>query len=411
MDPVAEILFNYLRNAIYEPAKAKLDVESLPEGFRDLAKGLLFFVECTRETADIARDLSRGNLYGAQPSQGNEVAAPLKTLCASLRHLTWQAKQVAQGDYNQKVDFMGEFAEAFNVMTEQLNVRQTALVGEIESGKRKMRALEQSKNLFEAISKQVPQWIIVVDKTGVLRYINHPASDMLLDRIFEERLYGWLEQQVKTAKLVPRNESLELFGNAKEQFFHVLVHELQWDEHESFVFILTDISSSRARMKKLEGMAYQDPLTKTYNRNYGMELLSEWLENRNTFICCFVDIDNLKYVNDKFGHGEGDNYILTVAKILRRFADNAIVCRLGGDEFMLLAVDWTADDACRRHEALRNELIALKTNAEIPYRHSISYGVVEIGADNSLTAGELLRKADEKMYEYKRAHKKPPIAS
>jgi len=404
VDPVAESFFNYLRDVIYSPAKARLDPESLPEGFRDLAKGLLYYISCVRETTDIARDLSKGNLYGNQPSPGNEVAAPLKALCASLRHLTWQAKQVAHGDYNQKVDFMGEFAEAFNVMIEQLNVRRTALLAEIESGKQKMLALAQSKNLFEAVAVQVPQWIIVMDKDGMLHYANHPATGILSDTIFEERLYGWLAQQVDAAKPVPRAEDLELYGNGKEQFFRVEIHALQWDEYDALVFISTDVSSSRARLKKLEGMAYHDPLTKAYNRHYGMELLAEWLEKRKAFICCFVDMDNLKYVNDKFGHGEGDKYILSVADALRRFADDAIVCRLGGDEFMLPATDWTEDTASRHLETLRDELVAVNYGT---YRHSISYGLVEVGVDNRMSAGELLRLADEKMYNYKRSHKIP----
>ena len=292
-----------------------------------------------------------------------------------------------------------------SAMTEQLNVRRKALLEEIESGKRKMEALAQSKNLFESIAGQVPLWIIAMDKTGVQRYVNHSASEVLLDISFEDRLHGWLMRQAEESKTVPRTEDLELYGNGKEQFFRVELHELQWDEDDTLVFIMTDVSSSRARLKKLEGMAYYDPLTKAYNRHYGMELLSEWLEKRNVFICCFVDMDNLKYVNDKFGHGEGDRYILSVAEALGRFADDAIVCRLGGDEFMMLATDWTNDTACRHLETLRNELTAIDHGT---YRHSISYGVVEVDADNTLSASEVLRVADERMYAYKRKHKIPP---
>ena len=78
---------------------------------------------------------------------------------------------------------------------------------------------------------------------------------------------------------------------------------------------------------------------------------------------------------------------------------------------MLLAVNWSEEEACRRMEALRDELIAMKYGDEVTYRHSISYGVVEAGANNNLSAGELLRIADEKMYAYKRIHKIPPSVS
>jgi diguanylate cyclase (GGDEF)-like protein len=411
VDHVADIFFNYLRDIIYDPDNARLDPENLPEDFQGFAKGLLYYTACVREASDIAQDLSKGNLYGRQPSPGNEVASSLKSLCAALRHLTWQAKQVAQGDYNQKVDFMGEFAEAFNVMIEQLNARQTELLEEIENGKRNLRALAQSRSLFEVIASQMPQWIIVMDKSGMLRHMNHPVNLMLSDMVFEERLHDWLMKQSEETKPVPRVEELELYGNAKEQFFRVAVRELPWDEYDALVFILTDVSSSRARLKKLENIAYHDPLTKTYNRHYGMEIFAEWLEQRNVFICCFVDMDNLKYVNDKFGHNEGDEYILSVADTLKQFSDNTVVCRLGGDEFMLLATDWTEDKACRRMEALRDELVAMKHRNENTYRRSVSYGIAEVGADNRLPAGELLRIADEKMYAYKRKNKIPPSVS
>jgi GGDEF domain-containing protein len=59
-------------------------------------------------------------------------------------------------------------------------------------------------------------------------------------------------------------------------------------------------------------------------------------------------------------------------------------------------------------ETLRDELIEIIQGLEHTYRHSISYGIVEIGPDNCRPAGELLQAADERMYAYKRARKKPP---
>ena len=72
---------------------------------------------------------------------------------------------------------------------------------------------------------------------------------------------------------------------------------------------------------------------------------------------------------------------------------------------MLLAMDWTEDTACRHLETLRNELTVIDHGT---YRHSISYGVVEVAADNTLSASEVLRVADERMYDYKRKYKIPP---
>jgi len=354
----------------------------------------------------MARDLSKGNLRGAAASPDNEMAAPLKSLCSSLRHLTWQTQQVAGGDYNQRVNFMGEFAAGFNIMVEQLALRQQALLEEIDRNNRKVVALAQSKSLFEAISAQVTQWVIVMDrKEKVWRYANHPVGELLSNVAFESQLREWLEQQSDIAKTVPRTEELELRDDGAEQYFRVEIHPLQWREHDALAFILTDISASRARLKTLEGMAYRDPLTKAYNRRYGMELLSDWLEKRKEFTICFVDMDNLKYVNDRFGHNEGDAYILAVADILRQFSSSAVVCRLGGDEFMLLAAGWNEEMASKRMEKLRETLTGREQEEGRAYRLSISYGLVEVDEYNELEAGELLSMADEKMYIYKRSRK------
>ncbi|MCL2705621.1 MAG: ATP-binding protein [Spirochaetaceae bacterium] len=123
MESVAEKLFNYLRNVIYDPANAVLNIENLPEDFRDLGSGLQYFAECVMEAKTLAQSLAKGDLTGTLPRSGNEIAAPLKSLHASLKHLTWQAQQIANGDYQQRVSFMGDFAAAFNTMARQLEER------------------------------------------------------------------------------------------------------------------------------------------------------------------------------------------------------------------------------------------------------------------------------------------------
>ncbi|MCL2305612.1 MAG: ATP-binding protein [Planctomycetaceae bacterium] len=125
---VVDIIFTYLRDIIYNPLGASLDIESLPESFKDVGKGLQYLNSLISETRIFAKELSIGNLDCAVPSARNEIAAPLKSLHAALLHLTWQAQQVAMGDYRQCVDFMGEFSRAFNHMIEQLEQqRQTNL--------------------------------------------------------------------------------------------------------------------------------------------------------------------------------------------------------------------------------------------------------------------------------------------
>ncbi|GHT83934.1 hypothetical protein AGMMS49960_12030 [Betaproteobacteria bacterium] len=402
------MFFNYLRDVIYDPAHAELDLQQLPEDFRELGEGLQYFAESVLETRDLAKALSRGDLNGKLPAPDNEMAAPLKSLHSSLRHLTWQSQQVAKGDYKQRVNFMGEFAEAFNSMIEQLGQQRQALLQEIESGKQKTQDLEQNNNLFEVITAQASQWVAVIEKgTGEVLFCNYPVRNILLEDEFEAQLCAQLMQQMNTIDDGAPSYivGMSLSNGDSSQYFSVLVHSLRWRGISAVAFSLTDISAEKAHINELEDVAYRDMLTKVYNRHYGMQRLDQWLEEKAHFVLCFIDIDNLKYVNDKFGHGKGDKYILDVAEVLGTFAPDTLVCRLGGDEFMLLTQGWTQEATESRLESLRDQLVALNNLPDASYNHSMSYGVIEVDEHNETARADLLSIADDKMYVYKREHK------
>lgn len=83
-------------------------------------------------------------------------------------------------------------------------------------------------------------------------------------------------------------------------------------------------------------MARRDPLTGLYNRKYTEELIRKAIESDTSGMMFMIDLDNFKVINDNSGHVEGDRVIRMFADILRQHArNNDIVCRLGGDEFIL----------------------------------------------------------------------------
>ncbi len=401
MDSVAELMLGYLKNVVHDPEHADLDLQKLPEGFRDFGKELVYFSECIRESAELARALSQGDLNVKLPPPGNEMATPLKALHASLKHLTWQTQQVAKGDYGQRVDFMGDFSEAFNTMVERLEQRRMALLEEIHT-------LVQSKNLYETLAGQIEQRVIVTDAdTSKMLFVSREMDNTLTGTGHETRLYRWLKKQTKAMR--GRNEvyitELELMCDGNVQYYSVSIHPLRWNQHNALAFVLSDVSREKEELNKLQNIANSDTLTQLHNRRCGMEILDEWLAEGRSFILCFVDIDNLKHVNDRFGHSEGDQYIINVSDKLREFSTDAVVCRIGGDEFLLLAENWSVDAAKKRIEVLREELIHRNGSPDIPYERSVSYGIIPVGTDNTLQARDLLSAADEKMYEYKRVYK------
>jgi diguanylate cyclase (GGDEF)-like protein len=400
-------LFEYLRNVLYFPSEAKLDPENLPIGFRDFAKGLLYYVQSVREGSILASDIAKGDLDTNPLSPGNEVAAGLKSLQASLRHLTWQTQQIAKGDYKQRVSFMGNFSKALNHMVEQLAERQSALEEAIETSEIKSQALQRGLAVFEDITAQMSQLIIVLDKDTKAELLrNHPLDEVLHEPSTEAQLFEWLTEQISDDRCALKvTRELDLVYEGGFQSFLIEQHPYVWGDHDAVVFVFTDTTASRRELSSMKEIANFDPLTNFYSRYFGMMTFNHWLEEKADFALCFIDIDNLKYVNDEFGHNEGDSYILLVSKQLSAFSDDAVLCRLGGDEFMLLAKGWTQNAAEVQLEHLRDGLVMRNSDPETKYNHSMSYGVVGVSAGNEAHASELLSMADEKMYFYKRAHK------
>jgi cytochrome c553 len=129
IDGAAEKLDALLRGSIPGP----IDESGLTGSERELAVLLNRLFSFWQEVQTAILPLSRGELDGVKLLEaGNYLSSPFKELHSHLLHLTWQAKRVAAGDYSQRVDFMGEFSEAFNAMVAALDENRQALQSKIE---------------------------------------------------------------------------------------------------------------------------------------------------------------------------------------------------------------------------------------------------------------------------------------
>jgi len=122
-----ELLIEFLRSIFRRDTGATLDIASLDPEYAAFGEGLQYFAKCFFECDLLAKTLTEGNLGTQLPDKENHMSGSLKSLHATLKHLTWQTKQVAKGDYSQRVDYMGEFSTAFNMMVQQLDERQSRL--------------------------------------------------------------------------------------------------------------------------------------------------------------------------------------------------------------------------------------------------------------------------------------------
>lgn len=116
------IMFNSNDSPLEEPMLNTPDptLYQLGEGLISLAKS----IECFKSYAN---ELSTGNLSVEFPPKENLFCAPLKNLHANLNRLTWQAQQIAGGNYSQHIDYLGDFSVAFNQMITQLKEREELL--------------------------------------------------------------------------------------------------------------------------------------------------------------------------------------------------------------------------------------------------------------------------------------------
>jgi PAS domain S-box-containing protein len=193
VDPAVKLLFDYIRDVIYNPAHAVLDVEELSPDFHDLGEGLKYLGDCILETRKFAHALSRGELDEETPSRNNEIAAPLKSLQSSLQHLTWQTQQVAMGDYQQHVDFMGNFSKAFNLMVNQLEERR----------KKDEDAKSKLQQYVSLLLENFPDIVLLFDIDGrivstsksYLFYSKTEEPDMILNRTFNELFYSLVDNE------------------------------------------------------------------------------------------------------------------------------------------------------------------------------------------------------------------------
>lgn len=160
-------------------------------------------------------------------------------------------------------------------------------------------------------------------------------------------------------------------------------------------------------VQELNDAVIRDPLTSLYNRRFLEERLPvDIITASMTHLplsVCFIDLDNFKLINDLYGHETGDSSIRAISEVIRRNVQfgNAWAARYGGDEFILIFPDTDEKQARLILERIQREVagIAIKRKKAGP-RLNISYGI-ETMRETPMTAREMLRSADEKMYRVK----------
>jgi diguanylate cyclase (GGDEF)-like protein len=158
--------------------------------------------------------------------------------------------------------------------------------------------------------------------------------------------------------------------------------------------------------RELRSLALTDDLTCLYNRRAFLALAGQQLRvtrrKGQGLLLFFADVDNLKEINDTYGHREGDFALIRTADALEQtFRNSDVIARLGGDEFAVLALEASGEN---REVILRRLEKNLKgSNAgESRYELSLSVGMARYDPKRPVSLGKLIETADDAMYEEKR---------
>jgi diguanylate cyclase (GGDEF)-like protein len=197
------------------------------------------------------------------------------------------------------------------------------------------------------------------------------------------------------------------------EFSHPLIP--YWNAGVRLVFFaitaytLAALKEASQALQREREEARTDPLTGAANRRRFLEAAEVEIRRARRYghplSVAFLDIDGFKEVNDRRGHVEGDRLLKNVAEFLRRTARGAdLVARLGGDEFAVLLPETDADSAREWGRRVREEIPAA-AGPSAPVTCSVGVASFE---PPPVSAEELLRRADELMYEEKRNGRSTP---
>lgn len=159
---------------------------------------------------------------------------------------------------------------------------------------------------------------------------------------------------------------------------------------------------------RLQLLYDKDPMTGLYNRfgyeNKALPLYQESLRNDSAMMVMFVDINRMKWINDKYGHLHGDNAIRIVASAIRENIEETwIAIRFGGDEFLIIAPNCDGAGAERVKESILEALEQKNKSSGSPYQITVSCGYVltDPKAGQSMSMQDYIKEADRLMYEIK----------
>ena len=169
-------------------------------------------------------------------------------------------------------------------------------------------------------------------------------------------------------------------------------------------------AKNQALLEKLNMLYHEDFLTKLYNRRgfeqFSEEEFSEAKKHNIKTMTLSIDMDNLKYINDVYGHSHGDLALQTIADAMRQACSGCEICaRIGGDEFAVFGYDYSEDKAKQYTENFLQYLKDFNADSSLPYCVNASFGYTISDPSLSISRKQYMKASDDLLYQNKRKRK------
>ncbi len=231
-----------------------------------------------------------------------------------------------------------------------------------------------------------------------------------LDELNADFIFPALEQKQEILEKINHSGSIQNYmleyrdSNGSPKWTMLNFEPVDYMEESCVLIAVSDITSFKKKEEELHRHATIDMLTGIMNRRRGIEILEQQAlsPQGHEFTLCFIDINNLKSVNDKYGHNVGDEMIKLICSVISsQISADDIFFRLGGDEFVVIFNKKTPDDARKTWKAITIEFEILNATMQKDFQLSASYGLYHFTPGNPMTAEDIIELADKEMYKEK----------
>lgn len=283
--------------------------------------------------------------------------------------------------------------------------------------------LQLNEEMYRSLVESTEDSIYLVDRNYKYIFMNkkHQSRVGLSNSDFIDRSYVEIHSSAETKEFIKMVDKVFDIGlpvqqdhkSSRDKMYFLRTLSPVKDKNGKVVAV-TVLSKNITDRKKMEEdlrtLAITDELTGLYNRRGFLTLAGQQLKLANRLkrevLIFYADLDDLKAINDRYGHQEGDRVILETADLLREvFRESDIIARIGGDEFVVFPVQITDSSTETLSERFNEHLKKHNEKRESSYSLSISVGIAYY-EECRYSIEELLVMADKLMYEQKKSKHK-----